>query len=63
MTDDNKDEFPEGSRFGKIARNALQVAGSVPAVGGIFSAVAGAWSEKGGRGKGTVPQKGQGKER
>lgn len=37
---------PESSISGKITRGALQISGSVPLVGGIFSAIAGAWSEK-----------------
>lgn len=37
---------PEDSKAKKVARGVLQVAGSVPYVGGMFSAVAGAWSER-----------------
>lgn len=37
MDDENK--------ISKIARGGLQVAGAVPVIGGIFSAMAGAWSE------------------
>src|SRR5947207_12145048 len=38
---------PEGGNAGKIVRGALQVAsGAVPLVGGILSALAGAWSER-----------------
>ena len=37
---------PEGSKSAKIARGALQaVGGAVPFVGGVLSAIAGAWSE------------------
>ena len=40
------DEMPDESKGGKAARGALQIAsGAVPFVGGIFSAIAGAWSE------------------
>lgn len=47
MTDqDHSDEFPEEGKGKKIGRGAMQVAaGAVPFVGGLFSAVAGAWSE------------------
>jgi hypothetical protein len=39
-------EMPEESKVGKATRGALQVAsGTVPLVGGILSALAGAWSE------------------
>lgn len=41
---DNK--MPKESSGAKIARGVLQVAGSIPIAGGVFSAVAGAWSEK-----------------
>jgi hypothetical protein len=41
------DEMPEEGKAGRAARGALQVAsGAVPFVGGILSAIAGAWSEK-----------------
>lgn len=48
MSDENKDEneLPESSNASKVSRGALQVAGSLPFVGGVFSAIAGAWSEK-----------------
>lgn len=51
MTDEsaekNQEKLPETSRVAKITRGALQaVGGAVPFVGGIFSALAGAWSEK-----------------
>lgn len=48
MNDENKDEneLPENSNTSKVSRGALQVAGAVPFVGGVFSAIAGAWSEK-----------------
>ena len=40
------DKLPEEGKAGKAARGALQVAsGAVPLVGGILSAIAGAWSE------------------
>lgn len=42
-----EDGPPEEGKGGKIARGALQVAsGAVPLVGGILSALAGAWSER-----------------
>lgn len=37
--------LPENSKIKKTARSALQVASSIPYVGGLFSAAAGAWSE------------------
>lgn len=47
MSDENKKiNIPEPSKSGKLARGALQVGGAVPVVGGLFSAIAGAWSEK-----------------
>jgi len=48
MTDENKDdsELPESSKASKATRGVLQVAGAVPVIGGVFSALAGAWSEK-----------------
>lgn len=43
----NNNEMPEEGTVGKAARGALQVAsGVVPFVGGILSAMAGAWSER-----------------
>ena len=44
--DDTHDDvnLPTGGKGAKIGRGGLQVAGSIPGVGGIFSAVAGAWS-------------------
>lgn len=40
------DEMPEEGKAGKAVRSALQVAsGAMPFVGGILSAIAGAWSE------------------
>ena len=40
-------EVPEEGKTGKIVRGALQVAsGAIPLVGGILSALAGAWSER-----------------
>lgn len=45
MTDEPT--YPEGGTGKKVARGALQVVGgAVPGVGGIFSAIAGAWSEQ-----------------
>lgn len=49
MTDDisSEDEIPKGKRVAKYSRGALQaIGGAVPFAGGIFSAIAGAWSEK-----------------
>ena len=43
--DDKNIEMPKSGKIAKISRGALQVAGSVPFVGGALSAVAGAWSE------------------
>lgn len=41
------DKLPENSTKKKIAKSALQIAGgAIPFVGGILSAVAGAWSEE-----------------
>ncbi len=37
--------LPESGKVAKFSRSALQVAGAVPIVGGVFSAIAGAWSE------------------
>lgn len=39
------DDLPKSGKIAKIARGALQVSSSVPFVGGVFSAIAGAWSE------------------
>jgi len=40
-------EYPEDDKGKKVARGALQaIGGAVPFVGGLFSAVAGAWSEQ-----------------
>ncbi|MEF1175093.1 hypothetical protein [Vibrio sinaloensis] len=45
MSDIEK-EMPESGKGKKVARGALQAAGGVvPFVGGVFSAIAGAWSE------------------
>lgn len=46
--DDTHDDvnLPAGGKGGKMGRGGLQVAGSIPGVGGIFSAIAGAWSER-----------------
>lgn len=38
-------EMPEEGKLPKITRAGLQVAGAVPFAGGVFSAIAGAWSE------------------
>lgn len=44
--DDEEMKLPEGSKVAKISRGALQaVGGGVPFVGGVLSAIAGAWSE------------------
>lgn len=46
MTDNNEPQLPENNKFNATARGALQaVGGAIPYVGGIISAVAGAWSE------------------
>ena len=48
MSDDSEDEkkLPESGKVAKISRGALQaVGGAVPFAGGVFSAIAGAWSE------------------
>ncbi|MBF3497981.1 hypothetical protein G4D37_13010 [Burkholderia pseudomallei] len=49
MADENSsggDGIPDEGMGGRVARGALQVVGgAVPYIGGIFSAVAGAWSE------------------
>ena len=39
------EEMPKAGKIAKITRGALQIAGSVPFVGGALSAVAGTWSE------------------
>ena len=44
--DDEELKLPESSKVAKISRGALQaVGGGVPFVGGVLSAIAGAWSE------------------
>jgi hypothetical protein len=44
---DDSGKIPEEGKAGKAIRGALQVAsGAVPVVGGILSAIAGAWSER-----------------
>jgi len=45
--DDNKDkELPEEGKVARYSRSALQaIGGAVPFAGGVFSAIAGAWSE------------------
>lgn len=48
MSDDSNSDkkLPESGKVAKISRGALQaVGGAVPFMGGVFSAVAGAWSE------------------
>jgi hypothetical protein len=47
MSSSNKDEtFDESPKSSKVARGALQViGGAIPFAGGLFSAMAGAWSE------------------
>lgn len=45
-SDNNEEQdLPESGKVAKFSRSALQVAGAVPVVGGVFSAIAGAWSE------------------
>ena len=47
MTDEELEDYPEGSRKKKVGRSALQVAGGgIPYVGGIISAIASNWSER-----------------
>lgn len=44
--DFDENSFPESGKVAKISRGALQaVGGAVPFAGGVFSAIAGAWSE------------------
>lgn len=44
---DGDKELPDGGKVAKISRGALQAAsGLIPFAGGVFSALAGAWSEK-----------------
>jgi hypothetical protein len=48
MSDDSEDDkkLPESGKIAKISRGALQAVGGVmPFAGGVFSAIAGAWSE------------------
>ena len=47
MSEDNgENKLPESGKIAKISRGALQaVGGVVPFAGGVFSAIAGAWSE------------------
>lgn len=48
MNSDPKDEskLPESGKVAKVSRGALQaIGGAVPFAGGVFSAIAGAWSE------------------
>jgi len=41
-----ENKLPEGGKIAKISRGALQaIGGAVPFAGGVFSAIAGAWSE------------------
>ncbi len=42
---ENNSEMPQSGPLGKVTRAALQIAGSAPYVGGVLSAIAGAWSE------------------
>ena len=45
--EDENNELPEEGKIAKFSRGALQaVGGAVPIVGGVFSAIAGAWSEE-----------------
>lgn len=46
-TEDNEEkQLPEGGKVAKFSRGALQaIGGAVPFAGGVFSAIAGAWSE------------------
>jgi hypothetical protein len=49
MNDDSENDkkLPESGKIAKISRSAMQaVGGAVPFVGGVFSAIAGAWSER-----------------
>lgn len=48
ISQQNDSSMPDGSgNLGKVARGAIQaVGGAIPFAGGLFSAVAGAWSEK-----------------
>lgn len=47
QTQASDESVPEERKRGKFARGALQaVSGAVPFVGGVFSAIAGAWSER-----------------
>ncbi|GIU01543.1 hypothetical protein TSL6_20490 [Sulfurovum sp. TSL6] len=47
MSNEENNELPEGGKVAKISRGALQaVGGAIPFAGGVFSAIAGAWSEK-----------------
>jgi hypothetical protein len=43
---DQEKKMPPSNMGKKFARSALQIAGATPGVGGIFSAIAGAWSER-----------------
>ena len=44
--DSEDQEFPRGTKAGKIARGAFQiVGGAIPLVGGTLSAISNAWSE------------------
>lgn len=46
MSDNSVENFPEPNKKGKLSRGALQAAGgAIPFVGGLFSAIAGSWSE------------------
>jgi hypothetical protein len=47
VPDPKGEGIPEEGNTGKVVRGALQVvSGAVPYVGGVLSAVVGAWSER-----------------
>ncbi len=41
MNTENTENYPKDTKAGKASRGALQVAGGVPGIGGVFSAIAG----------------------
>jgi len=46
MCDDKDKQLPDSRKIAKYSRGALQaIGGAIPFAGGVFSAVAGAWSE------------------
>lgn len=45
-SEEQSEEFPDEGVTPKLIRGALQVASAVPFAGGLFSAAAGAWSER-----------------